>query len=512
MNLLDEAINRVRRKLRREPPYIHRSSQWLDSVRLRSSSLGNQHAPLTLCMAFLAFSRDIRMFVQCDKLLCEFDLNSHAGICPYPLFNLNDISDISAPHELRSLLHIPPGALACKLPELCGLLRKIQIHKLLGRNTSGKLAFVRFITDHRLATLDTSYIQAEIIGPIEAHFEPFRTVELEDYDNMVMRLVSKTREQLNRQIRRLGNDHQRTKDVQACLAELNEIFPSIDSIRHRIRELISGDPRQSVGYHSLCLDYADDVVQVLFEEDPSLLSRLSGPCHYVTGVGIEARYVPREFGFLQLGDRYGDCTASSRRKQLDKHVVNIHETVYSWMLDPYYRVLEVLCDGEGVLKAHLLPLVIGGQNVLAVDAIEVVPEIRGPSSDRPGLRMYSERLLRQRCEIISCLEQTVRRIADQMGIVTIIVDAFSNAAWIREWVETLSFAAYHVSDVVKPFGSAYLEKLWEQWMGTPGTGLFRMEIQALNLGLIDHGLREGYKTAGVLRGALDGLRLPLRGP
>ncbi|NIV38772.1 MAG: hypothetical protein GWN58_57965, partial [Anaerolineae bacterium] len=76
----------------------------------------------------------------------------------------------------------------------------------------------------------------------------------------------------------------------------------------------------------------------------------------------------------------GDCTAAHHSHQADPRVENIYWTLFAWILDRNYQILEVHFDGQLVLKAHLLPLFYQGPQgltpFLALDAIETGTALR----------------------------------------------------------------------------------------------------------------------------------------
>jgi hypothetical protein len=135
----------------------------------------------------------------------------------------------------------------------------------------------------------------------------------------------------------------------------------------------SGGFREGDGGVDSTASYCDEIVQILARhaDEPSA--------------------TPRNAAFLQLGDLFGDCTARRANKQVDPQIANIHWTVYAWLLDTFYRVMLVHVDGEPVLKDHLTPLIVHGDPVLAVDALEVVPSLRDIVNGRPH-RFLSTRL------------------------------------------------------------------------------------------------------------------------
>lgn len=508
MDVMESIVATLTRRLGREPPYRRRTAAWLERCRhCNPSSLGTPDAAILSC-SLLAFSENIRMFMQSAELLEAFSLTDCYSINPQPLFNLNASPCLLMPECLRKVLQAPAGCIASKFGELSDFLRFVLTEQLLGKNTAGKMAFVRSISCQTLRSLTPQSIQSELLTPLRSLSEPFHNVEAQELDAVVLNLAIKTREQLLRQQRRLGDSHKKSESLGSCIERIDRLFPRSDLQRYRLQLLVANDPRRDFDYHNLCCDYADEVIQILYDEEPSTLETMSGQWFYVSGKGVESAFTCRDISFFQLGDRYGDCTALSRRKQLEKRVMNIHATVYTWILDPYYRVLQIFSDGEAVLKAHLLPLLINHQSVLMVDAIEVVPEIRGPGNSvgeaRQAFPMVSERLWAQRMEIIGCLERQMARMGSTMGVDAVMVDCYSNAAWVREWVDTLDTCCYHIGEVQKPFGYQVHDWLWRQWTGLCPSRPFQMEIQAVNLDLIDHGMRLGYKNAGILWGSFRG--------
>jgi hypothetical protein len=183
---------------------------------------------------------------------------------------------------------------------------------------------------------------------------------------------------------------------------------------------------------------------------------------------------------------------------------------YAWLLDPFYRVLEVYFDGEPVLKGHVLPLVIRGRPALAIDAIEVVPPLRDIIGGKPNPYL-SDRLFQHRKAVLEALFTQARSLAGQVGAETLYVDKFSSARWVREAVDLFPRTTYHVRDVFKPFGTEPVAALVREILGGD-FGPVCEEIQATNLALMDQGLRFGFKEIGVIDGDVEDERLAVRGP
>ena len=167
----------------------------------------------------------------------------------------------------------------------------------------------------------------------------------------------------------------------------------------------------------------------------------------VRGTGVEFEFAPRDASFLDLGKVVGDCTADKAIRQVDREVENIYWTVFAWCLDRHYQVLKVHCDGEFVLKAHLLPLHLltseGGKVFLAVDAIETTAMLREDSSaGRPHLLERKESLFAR-------VVEEIVRIAHAMGIEEVYAERFSNTGWVRRELEGFPEVYLRIGDVQK---------------------------------------------------------------
>jgi hypothetical protein len=227
--------------------------------------------------------------------------------------------------------------------------------------------------------------------------------------------------------------------------------------------------------------------------------------------GIECQFSHRDIDFIYAGDAFGDCTAFRVRSQVDPDVANIHWTVYPWILDPYYRVIEVFADGKPTVKCHLLPLVIQGRPLLMLDAIEVVPKLRDKKdgSENPDL---DSSMYERREELMDCLFTTCKNLARRMGLEVVYVDMFSNAKWVRDAIERLPTDSYHVRDVTKPYSTSIIENFVRKLLSKKKIGKVVEEVQAMNLKLMHQHMEAGVKEVGVLMGRRSEWRLEISGP
>jgi len=175
--------------------------------------------------------------------------------------------------------------------------------------------------------------------------------------------------------------------------------------------------------------HADQVAELLWQLSRHVPLAGVDALDCVRGQGIEFAFTPRDATFLELGKEVGDCTADKYFRQVDREVENIYWTVFAWFLDRNYQILRVLCEGELVMKVHLLPLLVSNgeanEVVLALDAIETTPAFREDT------RASDPWLLERKEHIFARTLEEVRRLAGLMGIGYVYAERFSNTAWIR---------------------------------------------------------------------------------
>jgi len=97
------------------------------------------------------------------------------------------------------------------------------------------------------------------------------------------------------------------------------------------------------------------------------------------------------------------------------------------------------------------------------------------------------------------LLETTKQVGERMGVDQVLVEKFSGASWVRETLGNLQPMFYHVSDVEKPFGAKAISALVSEVFAMEHAPT-KEEIQFVNLGLAEQGLRYGYKEAGILFG------------
>lgn len=475
---------------------------------------------MVLASALLAIYQDLQTIILDVGRRPEYDL-SRFGMRFEPLVSLNAPSP-SFIRVIRSILDHFDSEFDLSQERLLEALRKIQRARLLGRETAGKMAVVREITGHPLRTLEPHQIGSQLVA----------------LRRRIRFLLRQQAQRLQREADTAGV-RSRLDAVRAMITSIQEDVPSSTVKSQRVQGMFLNYPELAVAVreafleatsqhllvqaiatidpvHQFCLDQADLLAQLIGRHLAPLaardVDRGVGPLAGLRSrkrIGIEATYVPREEAFFFLGDLYGDCTAHRPRSQVDLDVTNIHETVYSWILDPFYRVLEVTVDGEAAVKGHIVPLLLHGRPVLYLDAVEAVPRLRETVRGHPNSYL-SPRMYDQRRAIFQTLLETVLEIADRMGAPTVLVDRFSNCDWIRRELEVYETDFHHVDDVRPLFGTRPVRALLRELLGDQ-SAVFE-EIQAANPGLHDQGLHRGFKEAAILRGDPSENSMPLRGP
>ena len=432
--------------------------------------------------ALLEVFEDVAPFVHEFSGTARFDLKAHWGIDAGPLYSLNDPRKVA--RGVRRVYGADAADLKIDFEKALAQLKKINARRILGKSTAAKMAYLKPITGQAFRNLTVDSLRDNFTDVLGA------TVEL-----------------LKRQAKRLRRQAAACTQVDRQILLLSDL-----KARFLLNRRFESHPLFAKHPDSFYRVYADEIAQLMVDHTLS-------PCFVRPGVlddfravckkGIEIAYARRDSTFLYSGDYYGDCTASEVRSQVDPEIANIHWTVYAWLLDPYYRVLDVFYQGRRVLKGHILPLIIQGRRVLMLDAIETIPSIRDFLRGKPN-RNISRSIYDRREEILQTLFKAVKDLARQMGVQAVYVDKYSNTKWVRRAVGRLPSDSYHISDVVKPFGNEIIARIIRRQLNTP-TAEAVEEIQARNISLMDQQLRPNYKEVGVLMGRRKDYFIAVRG-
>jgi len=432
--------------------------------------------------ALLEVFEDVEPFVYEASQAAAHSLLTHWEMDPEPLFNLNSPRRVA--REVREIFGTDVVGLQVDFEQALAHLQAINSQRILGKSTAAKMAYLKPITGRAFRHLTAATLQDHFSEAVGA------TIEL-----------------LKRQAKRLLRQGAAYTHIDRQILLLSDLHT-----RYLLTERFTRYPLFAASPDLFYNVYADEVAQLLAAhadnpcfEQPGALDTF----RYLRKTGIEVAYARRNDAFLHSGDYYGDCTASEVRSQVDPEIANIHWTVYAWLLDPYYRVLDVFFHGRRVLKGHILPLIIQGRRVLMLDAIETIPSIRDFLRGKRN-RNISRRIYARRLDLLQALFTTVKDLARQMGVQAIYVDKYSNTKWVRAEVSKLPSDSYHISDVIKPFKHDLIEAVIRKILNTPAVDVAE-EVQARNIGLMDQQLRPNYKEVGVLMGRRKDYFIAMRG-
>ena len=432
--------------------------------------------------ALLELFGDVAAFVYAASQASEYDLKAHWQIDPAPLVTLN------SPRRVRQAFHRLFGCHVAELEvdyeQALALFNEMNSRRTLGKSTAAKMAYLKPITGLAFKQLTPHSLQGAFPEVIEA------TIKL-----------------LKRQALRLQRQAVDCAHIDRQMLLLSDL-----RVRYRLKARFDGYPPFVENPDLFYKVYADEIAQMLAEhaDNPCFTKPAElAPLHYLRKKGIEVAFARRDAAFLSSGDFYGDCTASEVRSQVDPEIANIHWTVYAWLLDPYYRVLDVYFNGRRALKGHLLPLIIHGRRVLMLDAIETIPSIRDYLRGKPN-RNISKSVYARRKDLLQALFATVKALAESMGVEAVYVDKYSNTKWVRSEVGKLPADSYHIREVIKPFKNNLINSVIYSATGAPAEDV-REEIQARNISLMDQQLRPNYKEVGVLMGRREDYFIAMRG-
>lgn len=231
--------------------------------------------------------------------------------------------------------------------------------------------------------------------------------------------------------------------------------------------------------------------------------------------GFTTQYCPYTQNYIYSGDYFGDCTANIVKKQVDPDTANIHWTVYSWLLNPHYRIIDVYYSQNGykekLLKGHIMPLIIHDRKILMIDAIEVVPKLRRFVRGRENEYFDQQLFDNISGDLLKALFEKCEELGEMMGVEAIYVEMFSNAKWVNKELSRLPSDSYNIfKDVCIPFGTGVIERNIELAQHVyPRDVIF--EVQAVNCNLMEQYTKINYKEIAVLKGRRECWNLKIRG-
>lgn len=456
----------------------------------------NYHAIYTALNLVKLFG-NIKPFALDAVLAGEFDLLKSYGINPLPLFNSYE----SWEAKKRIAGFFPDGIERFQLNQLVkdffSDLVTIRNKLLLGEQTVASFAYLKF-----RANIKTSELEALEIIPNNKN-QIWQALQINQAIKKTISILGRRYEELP--------DHNPKK---------HHILEMIDRMIHyRIRcslyLMFIKYPRINNNSDIFYCVFADEIIQLISNTYTEIIrkSKSLRSCFqfekFPVNEGIELAYFTQDDQYIYSGDHYGECTASTVKKQVNPNAANIHWTVYSWILNPYYRIIDVYYNGEKLLKGHILPLIIHNRKVLMIDAIEVVPKLRKQVRGKDN-KFFDPELFNIRKALLQRLFDKCNDLAQAMLVDSIYVEMFSNADWVNQEITELPGDSYHVDAVTVPFGSEVIARNIEKLLGVPpGDVIF--EVQAKNHGLMDQQMKRGYKATGVLAGRRKNWSINVKG-
>lgn len=192
----------------------------------------------------------------------------------------------------------------------------------------------------------------------------------------------------------------------------------------------------------------------------------------VNGNILNIHFSPRDASYLTLGNDYWDCTAPQRKKQVDT-IRNIFWTKASWILNPFYQILEVQNKGRPIMKVHLILCVFRGKITLCIDAIETPLWMREYSSNNNiewSENLNKDTLFKIRFEILDKVIDLLKNMAQDMGISTILVEEYSNTSWVRDWLQKYQQVFFYKHELREIYDGEIVDSIFYKltwWLDIP---------------------------------------------
>lgn len=227
---------------------------------------------------------------------------------------------------------------------------------------------------------------------------------------------------------------------------------------------------------------------------------------------IEFRFVRRDSEYLSLGNRYWDCTSIQKSEQVD-HVKNIFWTKASWILDPFYQILEARLWHESLIKVHLFLGTFQWEITLFIDAIETSVALREYMSNSGRWEENSKRSSAYpiRFMILEKIMSIIEGIADNTWVQTVLIEEFSNTTWVREWLQRrYSETFFHTHEIWELFDGEIKDNIFHRhsWSYPKDK---KIELQLKNTQLQDKWLKPWINSARILKWATSHVKSAIRG-
>lgn len=230
---------------------------------------------------------------------------------------------------------------------------------------------------------------------------------------------------------------------------------------------------------------------------------------YVWNEWLSIRILPRNHEFITSGNLHGDCTALNRRFQIDD-TKNIFWTIASWMLNPFYQIIQIESNGMPIMKAHFSLMQYNWELILCLDAVETSPMMReylANNKDDTKFNHSKSHLFPMRCQIFDALIEFVLYYARSIWVSVVIAEEYSNTTWVRELLKKFPAVNFRLTDLAELFEWEILDYLI---LNSLGETKKKTEIQLLNTELEDKWLKHWMNSARVLMGNIKWVSDSLR--
>lgn len=461
------------------------------------------HSAICTAAALVKLFEDMKPFALNSVLSGQFDLAESYGINPLPLYN--HFPQSLSQDYIRTFF--PNGINDAALTELFQNIKKcilqIKNEKLLGKNTEARFSYLRFWADIKIRDL------------AEINYQGISS--LLRINQVLRKTISLLADRWARQY-----PPEKTEKIKNLLIEIIILY-----FRCNILILYKKYPQVKTYNMFMFMSVLSDEIislirglhQELNKKHPNLQILLNKVLVNFARTnqtdGLTTEYCPYTQNYIYSGDYFGDCTANIVKKQVDPNTANIHWTVYSWLLNPYYRIIEVYYGHNGtkekLLKGHIMPVVIHDRKVLMIDAIEVVPKLRRFVRGRENEYFDQQLFDSISGDLLQALFEKCEELAEMMGVEAIYVEMYSNARWVNRKLSQLPSDSYNIfNDVCIPFGTGVIEKNIELLQNDyPRNVVF--EVQAVNCNLMEQYTKVNYKEIAVLKGRREFWNLKIRG-
>ncbi|KUO75838.1 MAG: hypothetical protein APF81_05240 [Desulfosporosinus sp. BRH_c37] len=468
---------------------------------------GKNHNTIFKVYCLIKLFDNIKPFVLDSVLSKKFDLYEYYGMNSEPFFNLNSQDEANKILTEFFTNNLEEYNINELYYQIFDDLKTIKDQHLLGKHTVLHFSYLKLLANIKTNQLDEQ-----------------KYTKIKKWDILqIIQVVQKTISILGKRFEKLPVNYEKKITINMINKMLrNEIKLKIISLFIKYPNIDNNDLFSKV--------FADEIVHLVSDlyftflhnykkfNYNNLSFKNTALINFNEKEGVKVFFTAHDETYIYSGDYYGECTASSVKKQVDPLTANIHWTVYSWIMNPFYRIIDVCYSKNGqiekLLKGHIMPLIIHDRKVLMIDAIEVVPKLREYLRGNRNLdydnKLYdmSKPLLLEK--LWEALITKCKSLAILIGAESVYVEMFSNSEWIRGKIASLDTDSYYVNEVIVPFGEKPISANIVNFSDVKSENVL-FEVQAKNLTLMEQQVRYGCKEVGVLVGRRENWRLNVKG-